>query len=93
MTAYVVMDDHVHALLTPIPPHELQNILHSWKSFTAREMQRKYNRLGSVWQDEYFDRIIRDDKELAQKLDYIVGNPWKRWPGLGDYAWVWPLEQ
>ena len=76
LAAYVVMDDHVHALLTPFVGYELKAILHSWKSFTARQMQREHKRFGRVWQDESFDRIVRDDEEFAQKLDYIVGNPW-----------------
>jgi putative transposase len=92
LAAYVVMDDHVHALLTPHAAHGLQKILHSWKSFTSRQMQREQRRSGRVWQDEYFDRIIRDDKEFMQKLDYIVRNPWKRWPEMEQYRWVWPLE-
>src|SRR6266851_8678279 len=77
LAAYVVMDDHVHARLTPFAGYELKAILHSWKSFTARQMQREHKRFGRVWQDESFDRIVRDDAEFAQKLDYIVGNPWK----------------
>jgi REP element-mobilizing transposase RayT len=68
LAAYVVMDDHVHALVAPLPGYDLASILHSWKSFTAREMQRKHKRYGRVWQDEYFDRIVRDDKGFAQKL-------------------------
>jgi len=40
---------------------------------------------------KYFDRIVRDDKEFAQKRDYIIGNPWKRWPDIAEYRWVWPL--
>jgi putative transposase len=91
LAAYVVMDDHVHALLTPSAKYELWSILHSWKSFTAHQLQREHNRSGRVWQDEYFDRIVRDDKEFAQKLDYIIRNPWKRWPEMGKYEWVWPL--
>src|SRR5208282_5768872 len=71
LAAYVVMDDHVHALLTPLAAHDLAGILHSWKSFTARQMQRQHKRFGRVWQDEYFDRIVRDDNEFAQKRDYI----------------------
>jgi putative transposase len=92
LAAYVVMDDHVHALVTPLANYELQSILHSWKSFTARQMQRGHGRFGRVWQDEYFDRIIRDDKEFIQKRDYIIANPWKRWPEIEEYPWVWPLE-
>ena len=93
LNAYVVMDDHVHVLLTPLSGYDLQGIVHSWKSFTARAMQRERKRFGRVSQDEYFDRIIRDDKEFAQKLVYVVQNPWKRWPDIEEYAWVWPLEQ
>ena len=93
LAAYVVMDDHVHALLTPLAGYELKAILHSRKSFTARQMQREDGRFAGVWQDESFDRIARDDREFAQKLDYIVGNPWKRWPEIGDYPWVRPLDR
>lgn len=53
-------------------------------------MQREYGRRGRIWQDEYFDRIVRDEKEFAEKFNYIVGNPWKRWPELTHYGWVWP---
>ena len=90
LLAYVVMDDHVHVLLEPLAPHELQGIIHSWKSFTARLMQRQHKRFGRVWQDEYFDRVVRDDQEFVQKFEYIIGNPWKRWPDIDEYAWVWP---
>ncbi len=54
-------------------------------------MQREHKRFGRVWQDESFDRIVRDDAEFAQKLDYIVGNPWKRWPQIEDY-WAVTLK-
>ncbi len=76
-----------------LPGTSSKAFLHSWKSFTARQMQREHQRCGRIWQDESFDRIVRDDEEFAQKLDYIVGNPWKRWPELGDYPWVWPLDR
>ncbi len=52
--------------------------IHSWKSLTANRLQRDNDRRGRVWQDEYFDRIVRDEKEFAQKFDYIQGNPWTR---------------
>src|SRR6266851_1771187 len=93
IAAYVVMDDHVHVLLRPFAGYELKAILHSWKSFTARQMQREHKRFGRIWQDESFDRIVRDDEEFAPKLDYIVGNPWKCRPEIGDYPWVWPLDR
>jgi REP-associated tyrosine transposase len=47
---------------------------------------------GLVWQDESFDRIVRNEGELEQKFNYILGNPWKRWPSLDRYPWVWPSD-
>jgi REP element-mobilizing transposase RayT len=32
----VVMPNHVHLLVTPLGEHRLSDILHSWKSFTAK---------------------------------------------------------
>ena len=93
LTAFVVMNDHIHALLSTIEPYRLEDVIHSWKSFTANGMQRDHGRSGSVWQDEYFDRIVRDEKELMQKFAYIQGNPWTRWPELETYKWLWPPDQ
>jgi hypothetical protein len=67
----------------------LQQIVQSWKSYTAHELQKKFQRGVPVWQDEYFDRIVRDESELQQKANYILGNPRKRWPELEDYPWAW----
>jgi REP element-mobilizing transposase RayT len=92
LDAYVVMHDHLHALVTPLAASGLKEILHSWKSFTGHRIQRRRRSIGRVWQDEYFDRIVRDEQEFEQKRRYIVHNPWKRWPELDQYPWVWPTE-
>lgn len=86
--AHVVMDNHAHVLVKPIHENVLQSILHSWKSFTALQIQRQFGRQGAVWQDEYFDRIVRDEEEFLEKAQYILNNPQKRWPELEEYAWV-----
>ncbi len=88
LLAYVVMDDHVHVLVSPFDTHSLQQIVHSWKSFTANALRKTRTRAVPVWQDEYFDRIVRDEAELLQKTEYILGNPVKRWPEIEDYRWA-----
>ncbi len=85
---YVVMNDHCHALLEPRSGYTIQQIMYSWKSFTANRLQREHGRIGAVWQREYFDRIMRDENEFIEKLQYIVNNPQKRWPGAKSYQWV-----
>ena len=44
--AWCVMPDHVHTLVTPVQGHQLDEILHSWKSFTANEANRMLHRAG-----------------------------------------------
>ncbi len=87
LIAYVVMDDHTHALVLPLPNHSLQQILHSWKSFTAKRLRKLGARAVPVWQDEYFDRIVRDETDLIRKAEYVLGNPLKRWPEMQEYPW------
>jgi hypothetical protein len=58
--AWVVMPNHVHILFTPENGFTLSRILHSWKSFTAKEANRIVGRRGPFWQEEYFDRYIRN---------------------------------
>jgi REP-associated tyrosine transposase len=90
LNAYVVMDDHVHALVHPLHSALLEDILHTWKSYSAHSL-RDSGRIGiPVWQHESFDRIVRDDREFLEKMRYIMGNPWKRWPALEDYRWMHP---
>ena len=86
--AYVIMDDHVHVLAQPIAPHELRNVLHTWKSYSARCLQKQFGRQGALWQNESFDRIVRDEQEFQEKARYILHNPLKRWPDLIEYEWV-----
>jgi REP element-mobilizing transposase RayT len=80
--AAVVMPDHVHLLLQPAAIekgrwHSLSAILHSIKSFTAKKINTLMGRKGSVWQDESFDRIVRDENEFLEKWNYIRNNPVK----------------
>jgi putative transposase len=87
--ACVVMDDHVHVLVKLLENNQVERIVHSWKSFTAHKFQKEFGRKVPIWQEEYFDRIVRDEKEFLDKAQYILNNPWKRWPEMEEYPWVW----
>jgi len=88
LLVYVVMHNHVHVLVEPKDKHPLQGIVHSWKSYTANRLQREFGRRNRIWQDEYFDRIVRDEAEFFEKAQYILNNPWKTWPEIKEYPWV-----
>jgi putative DNA methylase len=75
LLAWVIMPNHVHVLLTVFAAFDLAQIVHSWKSYTAKELNRLTNARGRVWQRNYFDRLIRDDEHYAQTVEYIHMNP------------------
>jgi len=101
LVATCVMPDHVHIIFQPgIKETDsggqaifwpLSEILHSIKSFSAKEINKIENASGILWQDERFDRYIRSDKDLEEKFRYVCGNPWAA--GLVDertsYRWLW----
>jgi REP element-mobilizing transposase RayT len=93
LDAYVVMPNHVHVLVRPLTCEldSLERLLHSWKRHTSQIINRSYRRRGSLWQEESFDRIIRDEEHLYRALQYIGANPAKAGLPLGLCPrWVRP---
>ncbi len=65
LQAAVVMPDHVHLLLTPLPdeqgwPHPLPAILKLMKGISARSVNQLLGTSGPVWQEESFDHTGLD---------------------------------
>lgn len=74
--AWVVMPNHVHAVLHPTSPHTLSSILKSWKGYTALQANRLLNRTGTTfWQNESYDHCCRDDEDRARCCAYTTLNP------------------
>jgi len=73
---YVIMPNHVHLLLTPRLGHALSDILHSLKSWTAQQINRRLDRIGTtLWQHESYDHVVRDDEDMQRIGHYIRENP------------------
>jgi REP element-mobilizing transposase RayT len=87
LLAWVVMPNHVHAMIEQIEGHRLDRIVHSWKSFTAKQINRRQNSEGPVWARDYFDRYIRDERHYLNAVYYIENNPVKA--GLVRLAEDW----
>ena len=75
LLAWVVMPNHVHALIETFSGYRLSEVAYGWKSVTAKSANVILGRTGRFWQPEYFDRAIRDERHLASAVDYIHGNP------------------
>lgn len=86
LDAWSIMPNHVHAVLTPFGPHTLAQIFHSWKSYSSNRANEILGREGTFWHREYYDRIVRDERDLADTIEYVLRNPEKA--GLKNWRWT-----
>jgi putative transposase len=86
--AHVVMPNHVHLLLDPKIP--LRRITGGIKGVSARDGNATLGRTGRpFWQDESFDRWIRDGREFERVRAYIEGNPVRAGLVARPEQWRW----
>jgi REP element-mobilizing transposase RayT len=73
---WMVMPNHVHAIVWPKPNYVLGDILKSWKQFTSRRAKELLGlREERFWQPESYDHWIRSDDEKGRISHYITNNP------------------
>ena len=71
------MPNHVHALVKPLGEHKISDILHTWKSFTANQINKRESCSGQLWMHESYDHIVRNEESLKYIRRYINKNPEK----------------
>jgi REP element-mobilizing transposase RayT len=87
---WVVMPNHVHIILWPMPNFTLSEILKSRKRHTARQANLILGRTGETfWQRESYDHWIRNDDEKARIRRYIRMNPVKAGLCKAPEDWKW----
>ncbi len=89
LDAFQIMPNHGHGIIfivgaglkpapTPTKRHGLPEIVRAFKTFSARRINESRRTPGeSIWQRNYYDRIIRDEDELNRIREYIIYNPLK----------------
>jgi len=87
----VVMPDHVHVIFTPYEQWPISEIMKRVKGNSSRKINVLLGQRGTLWQDESFDRIVRQYEDLRKKCEYVAMNPVRA--GLcndpNDYPWLW----
>ncbi len=85
---YVIMPDHIHLIVTLMGKNELdadrqgclslRDVVKRLKTYTTREYRRKTGDKKSVlWQQRYYDHVIRNQEDYSEKWQYIENNPLK----------------
>ena len=77
LCAWAVMPNHVHVLAQFIAEYPVAKVVHSWKTYIARQGNLLLGRSGAFWQREYYDRFIRNEAHYRNAVQYIEWNPVK----------------
>ncbi|GHV03855.1 hypothetical protein FACS189485_07990 [Spirochaetia bacterium] len=87
LDAFVIMPDHIHGIIIITEPksihaescsHGLSEIVRGLKTFSARKINELHNTPGKkLWQRNYYEHIIRDEREYLNIAQYIENNPQK----------------
>jgi len=84
---FVIMPNHVHWIVAPYTEDSFEKLLGSIKRYAAVHINKLVGRTGTLWQQESFDRIVRDGKDLDRIREYIKENPAKAKLGLHEYRY------
>ena len=73
----------------------LPEILQAIKSTSSHRINKELGHRGTVWQQESFDRGLRQEEQLGDKIEYMLLNPVRA--GLVRdpmaYRWMWRKTQ
>lgn len=91
---FVILTDHVHIICSfgeDEKDDDLSNVMKSIKVYSANRINKLRKRKGIVWQRDFFNRVLRGDHELKEKINYMWENPMKRelTENTYDYPFWW----
>ena len=82
LDCYIIMPDHIHLLLVlddaacsggqGSDRPTVQRILHAFKRLSSQQADRK------LWQESFYEHIVRNETDLHEIRQYILQNPIKR---------------
>ena len=84
---FVIMPNHIHGLWKPLPGHELETVLAATKGYISTRLTKLSVKKGKLWQQENYDRLVRDRRELSVWRRYIAENPQKARLREGQYLY------
>ena len=90
---HVIMPNHVHffcraeANAKPLP-----RFMQAWKQWTSKRIVREVGLRAPIWQEEFFDHVLRSGESYSEKWNYVKENPVRtgfvtnsdEWPRQGE---------
>jgi REP-associated tyrosine transposase len=93
---YVIMPDHVHFFCSPEPDAKpLPIFIGFWKEWTSKAIKRLFQLTSPVWQEEFFDHVLRSSESYSEKWNYVRNNPVRHGfvTNADDWPWQGEIEE
>ncbi len=88
---YVAMPNHVHFFCAPeLEAKPLAQFIGSWKEWTSKRIKSQLGLTSPVWQEQFFDHILRSSESYSAKWNYVRDNAVR--VGLVAKADDWPHQ-
>ena len=75
---FVIMPNHFHLLITPIPPVTIEKAVQLIKGGFSYRAKKEFGFTSEIWQTSFYDHRVRDSVEYASFRHYIHMNPVRR---------------
>jgi REP element-mobilizing transposase RayT len=74
----IVMPEHIHLVIKLGSGQTLPRVMQSLKGYTAKKINELKGQKGHIWQDQYYDRLIRKEEDMRHIILYCYENPVRR---------------
>jgi putative transposase len=72
---YCLMPNHIHLVLEPKDPNQLAKILQSLTQTYTKWFNKKYKKIGHLWQNRFKSMVIQKDNYFIECVCYVEANP------------------
>lgn len=72
---FALLPNHFHLLVFQESERAIETFMRRLSSKYSRYIQKKYNRVGHLYQGVYKAKLIADERQLAVESNYILQNP------------------
>lgn len=102
INALTLMDTHYHLIVTPTSDRALPDTMKAAGTRQTRFFNRKYGRIGTIWNEPYGAALLDDEQYWYNCLRYVELNPFRahmvgapedyQWSSYRFHAYGEPLD-
>ena len=86
---YCLMPNHIHLIVTPGKSAILGKIMQGLNLAYTIWFNKKYNKIGHLWQGRYKSMLIQKNKYLLDCIEYVELNPMRANMNKSPFDYPW----